>query len=158
VAGVIGLAGVAVEALSRGAKDPRLAPAIDAYRRPRARIAEGIAGALVAHAGIDVSDGLALDLSRLAQESGVAVLLDEKRVLAAAGDDLAHAAAALALDPLELALHGGEDYALVMTFAPDSVPAPFTRIGRCEPGQGVHLESARAGRREVEPRGFDHFQ
>jgi thiamine-monophosphate kinase len=157
VAGAMGLAGAAVHALSRGTADARLAAAISAYRRPRARVTEGLVGAKVAHAAIDLSDGLALDLSRLGGESGVAVVLEDERVLEAAGDDLARAAAALGLDPLELALYGGEDYALVMTFAEGDVPPPFARIGRCTAGSGVFLQSAAGGAREVEPRGFDHF-
>jgi thiamine-monophosphate kinase len=157
LAGAVGLAAAGVEALARGTADARVSPGVEAYRRPRARIADGLAGGASAHAAIDVSDGLALDLSRLAEESGVGVVLDAARVLEAAGDALAEAAAALSLDPLELALHGGEDYALVMAFAPGSVPAAFAPIGRCVGEQGVFLEHAGA-RQKIEPRGFDHFQ
>jgi thiamine-monophosphate kinase len=158
LAGALGLAAAGVEALRRGTADARLAPALEAYRRPRARIAEGLVGRASAHAAIDLSDGLALDLSRLAAESGVGVVLAEERVLDATRDALAQAATALALDPLDLALHGGEDYALVMTFDPSSVPVPFAPIGRCIGERGVFVERAGAGRREIEPRGFDHFQ
>jgi thiamine-monophosphate kinase len=156
LAGNVGLAAAGVEALQRGSADAVMAPAIDAWRRPRARIAEGLTAAASATAGIDLSDGLALDASRVAEASGVAVVLDASRLLAAAGEELARAAAALAVDPLDLALFGGEDYALFMAF-PSDVPEAFVPIGRCEPGHGVVLVMPDGSRRAIEPRGFDHF-
>jgi thiamine-monophosphate kinase len=158
VTGPLGLAAAGVEALRRGSRDAGALAAVEAYRRPRARIAEGLVAAPAAHAAIDVSDGLALDLSRLAEASGVGIVLQEERVLDAAGTALAHVAAALSLFPIELALHGGEDYALVMTFDADSVPAPFARIGRCVREPGMFIEPVGGGRVAIEPRGFDHFQ
>jgi thiamine-monophosphate kinase len=158
VAGPLGLAAAGVEALRSGSADARVAPAVDAYRRPRARIAEGLVGARAAHAAIDVSDGLALDLSRLAEESGVGIVLEEGRLIEAGGAALVEAAAALSLVPIDLALHGGEDYALVMTFAPGEIPEPFARIGRCVREAGVFIDAVEGGRFAVAPRGFDHFQ
>jgi thiamine-monophosphate kinase len=72
-----------------------------AYRRPVARLREGeLARQCGAHAMIDVSDGLALDLHRLADASGVGFRLDEVPVAAGA--------------TLTEALGGGEDYELVI--------------------------------------------
>jgi thiamine-monophosphate kinase len=76
-----------------------------AYRRPVARLREGaLARAGGAHAMIDVSDGLALDLHRLADASGVGFRLDEVPVAAGA--------------TLDEALGGGEDYELVLAAEP----------------------------------------
>jgi thiamine-monophosphate kinase len=76
----------------------------DAYRRPLARLREGqVARRGGAHAMIDVSDGLSLDLHRLADASGVGFRLDE--VPAAEGATL------------DEALGGGEDYELLLTVA-----------------------------------------
>jgi thiamine-monophosphate kinase len=76
-----------------------------AYRRPRARLAEGEVARLAgAHAMIDVSDGLALDLHRLADASGVGFVLDTVPVAEGATPDEA--------------LGGGEDYELVVVIAP----------------------------------------
>jgi thiamine-monophosphate kinase len=73
----------------------------DAYRRPVARLREGrVAQRGGAHAMIDVSDGLSLDLHRLADASGVGFRLDE--VPAAVGATL------------DEALGGGEDYELLL--------------------------------------------
>jgi thiamine-monophosphate kinase len=67
-------------------------------------LAEGTLARLAgAHAMIDVSDGLALDLHRLADQSGVGFALD--RVPVAEGASRAEA------------LGGGEDYELVLTLA-----------------------------------------
>ncbi len=73
----------------------------EAYRRPVARLREGgLARVGGAHAMIDVSDGLALDLHRLADASRVGFRLTEVPV--ASGATVAEA------------LGGGEDYELVV--------------------------------------------
>jgi thiamine-monophosphate kinase len=85
------------------------------YRRPVARLAEGIsARESGAHAMIDVSDGLALDLHRLADASGV-------------GFSLATVPVADGATEAE-ALVGGEDYELLLTMARADIEA-FAR--RC---------------------------
>ena len=81
-----------------------------AYRRPVARLREGeLARRAGAHAMIDVSDGLALDLHRLADASGVGFALDDVPVAEGATP--------------EEALGGGEDYELVIAAAPATVDA-----------------------------------
>jgi thiamine-monophosphate kinase len=86
-----------------------------AYRRPVARLAEGEAARLAgAHAIIDVSDGLALDLHRLADASGVGFALESIPVAEGA--------------TLEEALGGGEDYELIVAMDPQDVA---TYASRC---------------------------
>ena len=81
-----------------------------AYRRPVARLAEGDAVRRCgAHAMIDVSDGLALDLHRLADASGVGFELEDVPVAAGA--------------TFEEALGGGEDYELLVAVAEADVEA-----------------------------------
>jgi len=71
------------------------------HRRPPARIGEGeVARRAGASAAIDVSDGLLADLGHLAGASGVGMALDSVPVMAGA--------------TLDDALHGGEDYELVV--------------------------------------------
>jgi thiamine-monophosphate kinase len=79
---------------------------VTSHLRPRARIAEGEAARRAGvTAMIDVSDGLAADLTHIAETSGVGFSLDHVPV--ADGADL------------DDALGGGEDYELVMTVADD---------------------------------------
>jgi thiamine-monophosphate kinase len=80
------------------------ADARHSYRRPVARLREGdVARRCGAHAMIDVSDGLALDLHRLADASQVGFTLDDVPVVAGA--------------TLDEALGGGEDYELLLAVA-----------------------------------------
>ncbi len=154
LAGPVGLAAAGLAALSRDVLDARLGLALAAWRRPVARIEDGRALAGVAHAAIDVSDGLARDLGHLAAASGVRAVLDEALLLAHAGEPLARAAEALGMAALDLALFGGEDYALVAASA-TALPG-FTRVGEVHEGSGLGLLS-REGERDLAARGFDHF-
>jgi thiamine-monophosphate kinase len=155
IAGHVGLAASGFAALTRGlAELPDLRPAVAAWRRPRALVDEGRAMAGLARAAVDVSDGLARDAGHLAEASGVRVVFDEEAVR---GDEaLSAAARALGVDALELALHGGEDYALVVA-GPGPIPG-FRALGEVREGQGVWLRSVEGDdERPIEARGFDHF-
>jgi thiamine-monophosphate kinase len=153
LAGSVGFASAGLLALKSGATAPAIDAAVVAWRRPRALVAEGRSMARVAHAAIDVSDGLARDAGHVAEASGVCLVLEEEPLLAQ--QDLVAAASALGADPLDLALHGGEDYALV---AASPVPiAGFRRIGEVRQGRGLVLRTP-SGERPIEPLGFDHFQ
>jgi thiamine-monophosphate kinase len=129
------------------------APSADrggAYRRPVARLGEGtVAREGGAHAMIDVSDGLALDLHRLADASGVGFSLDDVPVAADA--------------TLDEALGGGEDYELVLTVADadvDALAARFNNAGLDEPiriGRIVEDPDFRAlGTAPLERLGWQH--
>jgi thiamine-monophosphate kinase len=154
LAGHVGLAAAGLRALEegRGDEDPRLQPAVAAWRTPRALVEAGRGMGLLATAAIDVSDGLACDLGHLAEASGLGAVLDEVSLLE---DPLLSAAAdVLGLSATDLALHGGEDYALVATSA---APLPgFRRIGQMREGSGLALRTS-TGERPLEPLGFDHF-
>jgi thiamine-monophosphate kinase len=89
----------------------------EAYRRPVARLDEGVAARLAgASAMIDVSDGLALDLHRLADASGVGFELTEIPVAIGA--------------TMEEALGGGEDYELLITLESGRVEGFLERFLR----------------------------
>jgi thiamine-monophosphate kinase len=158
IAGPVGLAGAGLLAAERRLATTGAAPAVAAFRRPRARIAEGLAARGVARAAIDVSDGLAHDLAQLARASDVVAELDASRLV---GASLAAAARELAVDPLELALHGGEDYALVIALPPGASIAGFTVIvafaARGSADADVLLRREDSTLVPLAPRGFDHF-
>ena len=153
LAGSVGLAAAGFRALSTGkGGDPRIVPAVQAWRAPRALVEAGLAMGTVAHAAVDVSDGLARDAGHLAVASGVGLVFEPGAIT---GDEaLRAAAAALGADPLDLALHGGEDYALLAA-SPAAIEG-FRRVGEVAPGRGVALRGG-DGDREIEPRGYDHF-
>jgi len=117
----------------------------------------------IAHACIDVSDGLAADLSHVCRASGLAAVLDSEAL------PTSRALSTLFEDPRQrLALQlGGDDYELCFAIAPqdeESLVAiaaethtPLTRIGSFGPGEGVHLIDA-DGRLTAPPvGGYEHF-
>ncbi|MGH2764866.1 MAG: thiamine-phosphate kinase [Actinomycetota bacterium] len=136
------------------------------HERPRARVGEGQAlGAAGARAMIDLSDGLAIDLGRLCEESGVGARVRLPDLPITPG--LVDLSAATDADPLDLALHGGEDYELLAALPPDAVEEArrtiverfgtrLTEIGEVVEGSG--LVALRGELEEpLEPKGWDHF-
>jgi len=160
IAGALGLAAAGLLALERklDEADPNVAGAVLAWRRPRARVADAKAMSATARGAIDVSDGLAQDLGHVARASGLRVVLEERPLLAHLGASLGAVAARLGVAALDLALHGGEDYALVA--ASDRPIKGFARVGRFEHAAlaEVALEDEKGALRAVEARGFDHFR
>jgi thiamine-monophosphate kinase len=129
--GTLGDAAAGLEML-RGDKNAT-GSLVDIYRRPVPLLAAGEALAVHASAMMDVSDGLLLDASRLAEASGLAAIIDldalplseafirhkgvgrEARLFAATGgDDYALLAALEAgTDPLRLSLPQGTTIACI---------------------------------------------
>jgi thiamine-monophosphate kinase len=119
----------------------------------------------VAHAAMDLSDGLSADLQTLCEASGVSAWLEPDAVPA----DV-HAAALEkdgGRDGFSLALHGGEDYQLLLAVPRDNVEAlrelaavwtvPVSVVGEFAPGPpGVSLRFG-ASLKRLKPRGHDHF-
>jgi thiamine-monophosphate kinase len=154
ICGEVGLAAAGLRALALGHSAESVERAVLAWRRPVPRVTAGLAMGRTAHAAIDVSDGLVCDVGHLAEASGVCVAIDLALLVAHGGDALARAAEAVGADPVDLALNGGEDYALV---AASSAPIDgFSRIGDVREGMGVYVRDER-GERRVEATGFDHF-
>jgi thiamine-monophosphate kinase len=133
------------------------------YREPRPRMWLGQALRGIAHAALDVSDGLLADLGHIAEVSGVRIEVQAHRLpLSAAlqavwgSDDEARAKAATA----------GDDYEIAFTVAPrladDAIKAArdaaaITEIGRVVAGQGVALLDAAGREIAVDRKGYTHF-
>lgn len=160
IAGPLGLAAAGLRLALRH-EAPRTEAAhraLAAFRRPVAQLAAGLAARPFARAAIDVSDGLAQDLAHVARASGVRLVLDPAALVS---PELEEVAAQLGETALALALHGGEDYALVVAAPPGAPLTGFRRIGGCEP---LHAGDSLLAR--VDPNGsthplaeagFDHF-
>ena len=124
VTGTIGRAGIGLKLARAG----RSGPEVEAYRRPRLRLAEGRALAPVVNAMMDVSDGLLIDAKRMAEASGLAITIDLDAVPVAG-------------DPLE-AVTAGDDYELLFAAPADrALPVAAARIGAFATGTGLTLRS-----------------
>jgi thiamine-monophosphate kinase len=134
---------------------------------PEPRLAVGRRLRTLAHAMIDISDGLSTDLTHLCESSRLAALVDDAALpihpLAIQAEQ-----SSLAPSALELALHGGEDYELLFTAAPHArIPrsiagVPIHRIGimrKPARRQPLIVQNTVAGKlTPIEPGGWQHFK
>jgi thiamine-monophosphate kinase len=124
---------------------------IERYTTPQPRLAAGQAlAAGGAHAMIDLSDGLASDAARLAEQSGVMLDIDLEALPLAPG--VASVAAAVGSDGPGFAASGGEDYELLACVAPGGA-ATFTVVGEVRDGRGARFRDA-GGERVLT--GYEH--
>lgn len=122
---------------------------------PRLAIGAWLREKRLASSMIDVSDGLSTDLQHLCEESGVGAEIEESAIPRAADANRKPV-------PLEMALHGGEDYELLFTSA-QKIPAlgagvRLTRIGKINPRGGLKIRDTSGQVRRLEVRGWEHFQ
>jgi len=170
--GALGLAAAGLRVLDAGIAqtlDVRDRDAVcGAYLRPLPRLREGafLGGSAAVHAMMDISDGISSDVARMARSSGVDAVVDLRLLEPASA--LRAAANALKVEPLELILHGGDDYELLLAASRRAFKhvasalkhrcgTSLSPIGRFEPGDGVVWIEDDAGRRLLEPRGYNHL-
>jgi thiamine-monophosphate kinase len=156
VTGTIGGASGGLELLRRGLGD-RSPELVERHLRPRARLHEGRRlAALGATAMIDVSDGLAVDLTRLMKASGTGCRVDPAAVpVDPALDALVDAGLVRTGDLLRSAILGGEDFELLATL-PDRRDAPVTVIG--EVTDDAALRFGDDDLEELGRHGWDHLR
>jgi thiamine-monophosphate kinase len=131
--GPVGDAGAGLDLL-RGDGRAR-GPLVDAYRRPRPRLAEGARLAPLASAMMDVSDGLLIDAARMAQASGVAFLIDHIPLSPAL-----ERARGASLATRIAAAQAGDDYELLFALPPGvTPPVPAIPVGEVAAGAGLSL-------------------
>lgn len=134
---------------------------------PRIREALTLHEQYTLHAGMDISDGLALDLSRLATESGCgAVIRIDELPISDAAREIAGEEAGSATDGMvEHALGDGEDFELLLAAPPDVAEAilrdqplecGITCIGELVEEAGLWQQSAGGQRSRLEPKGWIH--
>jgi thiamine-monophosphate kinase len=122
------------------------------FPEPRVRAGQMIGQAGLATAMIDISDGLAMDLGHIAEDSKCGVVVHGK-LLPMAGPLIQlwpSTATEGEKDPLHVALASGEEFELVFCSRPeaassirdlsDELKLPITLIGEVIKGQGLMLE------------------
>jgi len=167
VSGTLGDAALGLQAL-RGelpgiAADARAFLA-DRYRLPQPRLALGQRLVGIAHAMMDISDGLVADLGHIADASAVGAVIEAARL------PLSPAArTVIAADPMRLAaaLGGGDDYELLFTADAEAGAAlaalgqelgiALSMIGRIEAGRGVEVVDDKGAELVVPVAGYRHF-
>jgi len=135
------------------------------HLRPEPRVGWGLVlgEEQIATAMIDISDGLSSDIHHLCRESEVGALIDAAKI--PIDPMVTEICGRRALDPLLLALNGGEDFELLFAVRPDKVGSlpktvdgiSISEIGTVtnEPGKIRVTEKDRVW--DLEPGGFDHF-
>ncbi len=169
VSGRLGVARLGLEILLKRHADPAgarrlLAPHL--YPPLRLDLGAWIARERIASAMMDISDGLSIDLGRLCEASHVGATIDAERIpraaLSSAWQKRLHLAPSAALD---FALHGGDDYELLMTVPPHRAhklrraPAGtrLTCIGKITRDRRVVLLDPGGRPRPLQAKGWDHF-
>jgi thiamine-monophosphate kinase len=170
VTGPLGEAAAGLEVLRRGLQlAPEAQRALtEAFLTPRPQLKAGrlLAATGLATALIDLSDGVATDLFHICQASSVGAVIEAG--LVPVSPHLAAAAPALGLDPLSLALSGGEDYQLLFTSPREAAPAlkqafsqaglpPPRALGEIQAGQKVLLARG-LEKIDISGQGYDHFR
>jgi thiamine-monophosphate kinase len=132
------------------------------YPEPQLALGEWLAAHRCATSMIDTSDGLSTDLGHLCRASGVGALVHAPKIPAVR---IPARLQRLGLDPLDLALHSGEDYELLFT-VPKKLAArlprkvedvPITIIGEITSQKGITLVNSKGLGKSLQPGGWDPF-
>jgi thiamine-monophosphate kinase len=152
VTGQLGDAGLGLK-IKQGYICDNPAPVLARFNQPQPRVAQGLALRDVAHACIDISDGLAADLGHILEKSEVGASLDwdklplsaeVQRYIQQSGD-------------WQLPLVAGDDYELCFTApAQSQLPDGCYCVGVIEAKAGLRI--LRDGQPQtLEVTGFEHF-
>ena len=164
ISGTLGDARLGLEALQgkRLLDRTLLRPASTRLHRPEPRVALGLALRGIAHAAIDVSDGLMGDLAHILERSQTGAEIDADAL--PCGEALSAQEVGLRR---EFALNGGDDYELCFTAAPEQAAAVqaaaqaagvrVTRIGRIVDGSGLKIMDGDGQALDIASHSFDHF-
>jgi len=165
VSGSLGGAALGLAALQQRAQlsASELQQCVQALETPQPRVELGLALRNLAHAAIDISDGLLADLGHILERSklGAEIDFDTLPVHQALISRLA------AESGRRYLLAVGDDYELCFTAAitnrgiindlSQSLRLPLTRIGRTRPSAGVSVLDSQGNSIFIEGGGYDHF-
>jgi len=157
VTGTVGDAALGLARLQAGL-GPGAERYVERWRRPITRLQEGRRLLGLATAAIDLSDGLLLDLERVCEASGVGALIEADAL--PLGEGFRRLAGELGLDPIRLALSGGEQYELLFTASPETGARELgTSIGRVvsEPAR-VQVVDEQGRPIDIDTPGYTHWR
>ena len=165
VSGTLGDAAMGLRLLERSAKTGRSRPArrlVRAFLDPSPRLDLGflLARRRLASAMIDISDGLAVDLSHICEESRTGAEIDLAKI--PVSEELRRASGR----PLGLALYGGEDFELLFAVRPRNLARlrllakrfDITEVGRIISGRKIWAVGRDGKKRPLAIRGYEHFK
>jgi len=131
--------------------------------RPEPRIAAGLRLRGLASAAIDLSDGLAGDLSHILRASGVGADIDASQLPTSPA--FLERLGEVDASRLTLQAQGGDDYELCVCLPPGhlagaraSLDVPLTVIGCLSPESGLRFVDASGATIAVPPHGYRHFE
>ena len=108
------------------------------------------------NAMIDVSDGLASDVTRICEQSNVGAVIYADNV--PINDNVCKAAESLGDNALDYALYGGEDFELVYTVSEKNLgKVKGFLIGEITKKKGVYLYQ-KGKKKKIMKSGYDHFR
>ena len=170
VTGFLGDASLGFECLKRNRKNIKAGKIISRFLTPvpRVREARALVESCRVTSMIDISDGLANEINHVARESKVgAVIYQDRLPFSGFFTDVA---GKLKVNPVKLALYGGEDYELLFTADKKNIDKVSEKIKK-ETGTRITLIGEivkkkfgvkiinRAGKGEkLEPKAFEHFK
>jgi thiamine-monophosphate kinase len=142
--------------------------ALQAHIRPVPRLDEAafLSAAGLVTAAMDLSDGLLRDITEICEQSGCGALLRETQI------PIHPAAVCVArqkgVNPLDLALSGGEDYELLLTVNPEGFNSisnayqkrfgqPLYLLGEMTASEGIVMFTKEGKRESLIFKGFQHF-
>lgn len=103
---------------------------------------------------IDISDGLLKDLSHICDKSNVGAVIYKEMI--PLSNELKAVAAKSGIDPVNLALKGGEDYVLLFT-APAAAGIKAFKIGEMIE-TGRYIIDSNGKKTTFKPEGYEHFK
>lgn len=169
VSGRLGRAALGLALMeARGRAGGLLGALLKPHLYPQIRIELGhcLARRCVVSAMIDISDGLSTDLAHVCRASGVGAQLAAERIPRVRIPPAAtRALRGRRLNPLRMALHGGEDYELLFTVPRRNLTRlrsvreirNCTAIGEIVRGGGITLIDEKGRATPLEPLGWDPF-
>lgn len=164
VTGCTGLAAAGLDILkNRSQLAPKFPTLVRAYLQPSPRIFEGLflSNRRIATSAIDISDGLLLDAWRLAESSGIAIVIEKEKIPLA---NSLKKYCQLIGKTVEQFISAGDDYELLFTVPADKVAMlkrlkkNFYEIGYTKEGRGVFIQDKTGKLTKAPKEGYLHLK